>query len=154
MVRGLFIDEAHMVAVGHPDILFDKFCQGMPGHWDEIRPDLIRDILSVKVHMVRNSPICALTATMTPAELSSLIKSIGRRVPPLLVAQGPIQSNSKISFIRRPSSDVPLLGKRQADGSFKPGDLAILRVLVLDQFMDAVRRGTLSSFPKAVVFFR
>ena len=45
-------------------------------------------------------------------------------------------------------------GKRQADGSFKPGDLAILRVLVLDQFMDAVRRGTLSSFPKAVVFFR
>ena len=45
-------------------------------------------------------------------------------------------------------------GKRQADGSFKPGDLAILRVLVLDRFMDACRRGTLSSFPKAVIFFR
>lgn len=105
--------------------------------------------------MVKGSPICVLTATITAEELAKVKQMIGRRKEPLLVAQGPIQSNSKISFIRRPSSEVPLLGKTRADGSFQAGDLDYLRVLVLDKFINTVQNGLpKSTFPKCVVFFR
>ena len=105
--------------------------------------------------MVKGSPICILTATITPEELTKVKQMIGRRKEPLLVAQGPIQSHSKISFIRRPSSEVPLLGKTRADGSFQSGDLDYLRVLVLDEFIHTVKNGlSNSNFPKSVIFFR
>ena len=105
--------------------------------------------------MVKGSPICVLTATITSEELAKVKEMIGRRKEPLLVAQGPVQSNTKISFIRRSSSEVPLLGKTRADGSFQPGDLDYLRVLVLDNFVRHVQNGRpSSSFPKTLIFCR
>ena len=115
---------------------------------------LLRNIFSVKVYMDK-APICVLTATITADELSQVKTMIGRRKEPLLVADGPIQSHSKICFVRRPSSDVPLLGRVKVDGTFQSGDLDYLRTLVLDDFISTVKRGPpYDGFPKTVIFFR
>ena len=49
------------------DSMFTHFHQGLDGHWASIRPGLLKNILGVKVHMAKLSPICILTATITPA---------------------------------------------------------------------------------------
>ena len=46
--------------------------QGLEGHWESFRPGLLKLILSTKVHMVRGSPICVLTATITSVELEKV----------------------------------------------------------------------------------
>ena len=80
---------------------------------------------------------------------------IGRRKQPLLVAAGPILSQSKICSVRRPSSDVHLLGSTRADGTFQPGVLEFLSTIVLDDFISTVRRGRPHlGFPKTIIFFR
>ena len=170
MIKGLFVDEVHQVVYPHVvelqvlphgvhhrihwPILHPCSGQGLSGHWESIRPGLLRNIFSVKVHMDK-APICVLTATITSDELAQVKTMIGRRKEPLLVADGPIQSHSKICFVRRPSSDVPLLGRVKVDGSFQPGDLDYLRTIVLDEFISTVKRGPpYDGFKNTVIFFR
>ena len=137
VIHGLFVDEVH---------------QGLEGHWASIRPGLLRNILAVKIHMVKHAPICILTATITPDELSTVKKLMGRRKAPLLVADGPIGGHTKICTIRRPSSDVDFLGRTLVNGSRQPGILELLRFLALDKFLEALRTG--QNFPRTIIFFR
>lgn len=104
--------------------------------------------------MARGAPICILTATITDAELAKVTAMVGRRREPLVVAAGPILSHTKICCVRRPSSNVHLLGSTRMDGSHQAGDLEFLRAIVLDDFIAAVRVGALEDFPKTIVFFR
>ena len=142
----------HCVCSSSLDQLFHK--QGLGGHWEDIRPGLLRNIFSTKVHLARGSPICILTATITPEELAQVTAMFGQRRKPLLVASGPILSHTKICCVRRPGSNVHLLGSTRMDGSHQPGDLEFLRAIVLDKFVDSVRLGTLEDFPKTIIFFR
>ena len=123
--------------------------KGLEGHWASIRPGLLKNILGVKIHMTKHAPICVLTATITPDELSRVKKLMGRRRAPLLVADGPIGSHTKICTIRRPSSDVDFLGRTLVDGSRQPGILELLRFLVLDRFLRDSQ-----NFPTTIVYFR
>ena len=77
---------------------------------------------------------------------------MGRRRAPLLVAEGPIRGHTKICTIRRPSSDVDFLRRQLVDGSRQPGILELLRFLVLDKFLEALRTG--QNFPRTIIFFR
>ena len=140
-ICGLFVDEVH---------------QGLDGHWESIRPLLLKNILNTKVYMSRGAPICIMTATITLEELTKVIGMIGRKKEPLLVAAGPILSHTKICCVRRPSSSVHLLGRTKADGSHQPGDLAYLRTIVLDDFIRTVQHGMMpyTGFPRTIVFFR
>ena len=126
----------------------------MEGHWASMRPGLLKNMFGVKVYMAKCAPICILTATITPTELATVKKLMGRRKEPLLVADGPVGGHTKICTIRRPSSDVDFLGRTLADGSQQPGILDLLRFLVLDRFLSAHRAGTLDNFPCSIVFFR
>ena len=99
--------------------------------------------------MVKSSPMCVMTATITTSELAEVKRMMGRSREPLVVAQGPIGSHTKIVTLRRPSSDVDFLGRRLANGSWQKGILDQLRFLFLDRFLQAG-----SSFPKTIVFFR
>ena len=126
--------------------------QGLEGHWASIRPGLLKDILGVKIHMSKHSPICVLTATITPDELATVKKLMGRRRAPLLVADGPIGSHTKICTVRRPSSDVDFFGRELVDGSKQPGILHLLQFLALDRFLSAFRNG--HSFPRTIIYFR
>ena len=139
-LRGLFIDEVH---------------QGLSGHWESIRPMLLKNILNTKVYMARGAPICILTATITNDELAKVHGMIGRKKEPVLIASGPILSNTKICTVRRPSSSVPLLGLTKADRSHQSGILAYLLTIVLEDFIRAVQQGMpYTGFPKTIIFFR
>ena len=72
----------------------------------------------------------------------------------LVVAQGPIQAHFKICTIQRPSSQVDFMGDITAQGVSRPGLLHLLKLLVLDKFLDALKAGNLESFPKTMIFFR
>ena len=72
----------------------------------------------------------------------------------VLVAQGPIQAHFKICAVQRPSSQVDFLGDITPQGVLRPGLLHLLRLLVLDRFLAALKAGSLDSFPKTIVFFR
>ena len=80
---------------------------------------------------------------------------IGKKKELVVVADGPLQSNHKITLIRRPSSQVDLLGSTTAKGEFQPGLLHLLRLLVLDRFVACVRDGRpYGPFKKCIIFFR
>ena len=128
--------------------------QGLGGHWESIRPGLLKNIFGTRVYLVKGSPICVLTATITHSELAYISGMFGKKRQPFLVAAGPILSHTKICSVRRPSSNVHFLGNYLPDGSILPGGLQFLDTLVLGDFKRAVQQGTLGSFPKTIIFFR
>ena len=106
------------------------------------------------MHLVKGSPICILTATITHSELALVSGMLGRKREAFLVAAGPILSHIKVNIVRRPSSSVHFLGNYLPDGSILPGDLQFLDTLVLSDFKRRVKQGTLAGFPKTIIFFR
>ena len=79
---------------------------------------------------------------------------MGQKKETVIVADGPLQSNHKICLIRRPSSQVDILGDVRR-GIFQPGLLHLLRLIVLDRFVACVRRGRpFGAFKKCMLFFR
>ena len=154
-IRALFVDEVHQVSVLEIFLfLHQSYVQGLGGHWESIRPGLLRNIFSTRIHLAPGSPICFLTATITHQELDTVLGMFGSKRSPLVVAAGPILSHTKICTIRRPSSSVHFLGNHLPDGSFQPGDLQFLDTLVLDDFKKAVQQGSLEDFPKTIIFCR
>ena len=128
--------------------------QGLEGHWDTIRPGMLRKVMNVRAHASAGAPLAAFTATITKEELQTVEKAAGGREPLVLVAQGPIQAHFKICAVQRPSSQVDFLGDITPQGVLRPGLLHLLRLLVLDRFLAALKAGSLDSFPKTIVFFR
>ena len=69
--------------------------------------------------------------------------------------EGPDRSHHKLHMVRRPSSQVPLQGHMDVKQNFVPGLLQLLRLLVLDRFVEAVKQGALcDQFKKTLIFFR
>ena len=141
MLRGLILDEAH---------------QGLNGHWEKIRPGMLRKVFSQQVHLVPSSPIAAMTATLTEPELETVIKLAGRKKQPLVISDGPIQRNHKIVVLRRPTNQVPLQGRTDTTkGTLVPGLLQLLCLLILDKFVEVVKNGEpFRPFKKTIIFFR
>ena len=121
-----------------------SYSQGLGGHWESIRPGLLKNIFGTRVHLAKGSPICVLTATITHSELAIVSGMFGRKREPFLVAAGPILSHTKICSVRRPSSNVHFLGNYLPDGSILPGALQFLDTLVLGDFSSGRHLGKLS----------
>ena len=133
----------------------DSFIFTPKGHWDSIRPGMLRKVLNVKIHATPASPVAAFTATITEDEVKTVQGLVGRNRQLLVIGDGPIMSHHKIVMIRRPSSQVHLLGSSTARGTFQPGLLHLLRVLLLDRFVSCVRGGRpFGNFKRAIIFFR
>ena len=141
MLRGLILDEAH---------------QGLNGHWEKIRPGMLRKVFSQQVHLVPSSPIAAMTATLTEPELETVIKLAGQKKQPLVISDGPIQRNHKIVVLRQPTNQVPLQGRTDTTkGTLVPGLLQLLCLLILDKFVEVVKNGEpFRPFKKTIIFFR
>ena len=128
----------------------------MSGHWEQFRPGMLRPVFSARVHAVPGSPVGAFSATITEAEKEKVLEMAGRKGKMLVLAQGPLSDHCKIVTIRRPSSQVPFLGKVLVNGSRQPGLLDLLRLLYLDKFVDGVKDGHPISceLKKTIIFFR
>ena len=137
-------------------IIADEIHQGMAGHWELFRPSMLRPVFSARVHAVPVSPIGAFTATITPTEKEKVVEMAGRRGRMIVIAQGPVNDHAKIVTLRRPTSQVPFLGRVMADDSRQAGLLDLLRLLILDKFVAVVKGGQegWSSFKKTMIFFR
>ena len=139
-IFGVFIDEAHL---------------GLPGHWESFRPGLLKMMFQVKVHATFLAPLAIFSATITESERKEVLKLAGRKKPIVTLSVGPVQTNHKVCVVKRPTSQVPFLGKKDARGRQVPGLLALLRRLVLDDFVAAVRNGPpFLPFHKCIIFFR
>ena len=91
---------------------------------------------------------------LTQEEVGVVKGLVGHKKELIVIADGPLQSNHKIWLIRRPSSQIDILGEERR-GEFQPGLLQLLRVLVLDRFVACVRRGRpYGAFKKCMLFFR
>ena len=117
-------------------------------------PELLRQVLNVRVHAQKGAPIAGFTATITEKELRTFQTVAGRKKPAVVIAEGPVQMHSKVCAIPRPPSQVDFFGDTDSDGVFRPGILHLLRLLVLDRFLAALKDGNLASFPKTIIFFR
>jgi len=133
-------------------LILDEFHQGQTGHWETFRSDMVDKIWRQQVWLVKGAPVAAMTATSLQRELDSMIKSMGRRSKPMILADGPIQSQFKVFVLRRPSSQYPMTGLVNAEGEFKSGLLQQLRRIVLDKLVVAIREGL--PFKKVIIFFR
>ena len=134
-------------------VLLDEVHLG--GHWAAgVSPELLRQVLNVRVHAEEGAPIAGFTATITEEELRIFQDVARRRKPSVVIAEGPVQRHSKVCAIPRPPSQVPFFGDTDSQGVFQPGILHLLKLLVLDRFIAAFKDGNLASFPKTIIFFR
>ena len=136
-------------------LIADEIHQGLSGHWEQFRPGMLRSVFSARVHAVPGSPVAAFTATLNSTEKDEVVRMAGRQGRMLVVAEGPVNDHAKIVTVRRPTSQVPFLGRVMADGTRQPGLLALLRLLILDRFVETVRGGRpFPGFKKTMIFFR
>ena len=123
--------------------------------WEVFRPGMLRKVMNLKAYMVAGAPLAVFSATLTEVELKDVITTAGRKRPMAVVALGPLQNNTKICVLKRPSSQIPVLGDEDAQGREVPGLLHLLRRLVLDRFVEAVSAGPpYKPFHKTIIFFR
>merc|ERR1719234_2336544 len=137
-IKAVLVDEIHLG--GH----------GAAG----VSPELLRQVLNVRVHAAEGAPIAGFTAAITEEELCTYQTVAIRRRRPVVIAEGPVQRHCKVSAIPRPPSQVPFTGDTDSQGVFQPGILHLLRQLVLDRFIAAFKDDKLASFPKTIIFFR
>ena len=136
-------------------LIADEIHQGLSGHWEQFRPGMLRSVFSARVHAVPGSPVAAFTATITPLEKEQVVKMAGRQGRMLVVAEGPVNDHAKIVTLRRPTSQVPFLGRLMSDGTRQAGLLDLLRLLILDRFVATVKHGRpYPEFKKTMIFFR
>ena len=136
-IGGLIIDEVHL---------------GLSNHWEVFRPGMMRKVMNIKAYMGAGAPLAVFSATLTEEELKDVITIAGRKKTMAVVASGPLHNNTKICILKRPSSQVPVLGDDDAKGREVPGLLHLLRRLVLDKFVAAVKAGL--PFHKTIIFFK
>ena len=95
------------------------------------------------------------SATEVIQEVNNVVTMAGRKKPMAVVTLGPMLNNTKICTLKRPSSQVPVLGEDDAKGREVPGLLHLLQRLVLDNFVKAVSDGPpYDQFKKTIIFFR
>ena len=139
-IAGLMVDEVHL---------------GLTGHWEAFRAGMLRKSMNVKAYFVAGAPLAVFSATLTKEEVNSVMVMAGRKKPMAVVAVGPLLNSIKICAVRRPSSQVPVLGDVDVHGREVPGLLHLLQRLVLNEFVRTVRAGPpYDSFKKTIIFFR
>ena len=139
-------------------LIQDEFHQGQEDHWGSFRVRMLEAFFDAQAHMVHGSPLGALSATATHSEVDQVIACFGRRKKPAIkICEGPILPHHKICIVRRPSSQVPLLGKSMTiHGKItkRLGLLDLLRRIALDEFLNCVKMEQLQQFKKTVILFR
>ena len=137
-IAALIVDEAHL---------------GLSNHWESFRPGMLRKVMNLKAYLVTDAPAAVFSATLTESEVKSVKTAAAR--PMVVVAVGPLLNNSKIVVLKRPASQVPMIGKDDAHGREVPGLLHLLDRLVLKRFVTAASAGPpYVGFPKTMIFFR
>jgi superfamily II DNA/RNA helicase len=68
------------------------------------------------------------------ASAKEIVKFMGLREKPVLIATNPVQSHIKLSVVRRPSNAFGLAGKEGVDGVLKPGLWSILNEIYFREF--------------------
>ena len=112
-------------------------------------------MFSARVHARPGSPIAAFTATLTPTEKEKVIKVAGKQGEMIVIAEGPISNQGKICILKRPTSQCPFKGKTTESGKWVPGLQQLLQLLVLDRFVELVKRGPpFEGFHRTIIFFR
>ena len=97
------------------------------------------------------APVCIMSATVTTPELRSLVKSFDLSPSPVLLANSPLQSHVKFSFVRRPANAYGVDGVEDDDGKLvSPGLIQLLDLIYFDRMFEDMRAGRT---PKRVIIF-
>ena len=121
-------------------------------HWSGFREDILRLSASIRAY-APSAPVCIMSATVTTPELRTLIKSLDLTPNPVLLANSPLQSHIKISFLRRPPNVFGVSGVEDEDGQVtRPGLIQMLERIYFDKMFADQAAG--KEPKKAVIFFR
>ena len=133
-------------------VCIDEFHQGGQGHWNTFRPDMMKMSTGLRLYGVPNCPSICMTATATNDEIKEVIKALGLRTEPVVLAATPVQPHIKFSVVRRPSNNFGLEGTVNMKGVRNPGLLDLLERVYLRQFVEDLRDG--KEPKKAIIFCR
>ena len=131
-------------------VTIDEFHTNL--HWSAFRSEMMRSSTGLRAFAQRGAPVCIMTATATEREVREVVRCLGLRQPPVLIASSPVQSHIKFSVIRRPSNAFGLEGKEGRRGEIKPGMWALLADLYFREMFRDLDEGR--SPKKVIIFFR
>ena len=77
-------------------VCIDEFHQGGQGHWSSFRPEMMKMSTGLRLYGIQNCPSLCMTATATNDEITEVVKALGVRTPPVILAATPVQSHIKI----------------------------------------------------------
>lgn len=106
----------------------------------------------LRLYGIENCPTVSMTATATDNEIREVVKALGLREPPIVLAANPVQNHIKISIIRRPSNNYGFEGTEKKDGSRNPGLVDLLDRVYLKQYVEDINAG--KDPKKAIIFCR
>ena len=116
-------------------LCIDEFHQSDDGHWGSFRPDMLKSSTALRLYGIKDCPSISMTATATEEEVLTVIKALGLRSSPVVLASSPIQSHIKFSVVRRPSNNHGLDGTVNAKGVRKPGLMDLLERIFLRRYL-------------------
>ena len=87
-------------------VCIDEFHQGGEGHWSSFRPNMMKISTGLRLYGIQNCPSVSMTATATDDEIKDVVKALGLRTPPVVLASSPIQPHIKFSMIRKVVDDM------------------------------------------------
>ena len=106
----------------------------------------------LRLYGIENCPTVSMTATATDSEIRDVVKALGLREPPVVLAANPVQTHIKFSILRRPSNNFGFEGTEKIDGSRNPGLLDLLERVYLKQYVQDLNSG--KEPKKAIIFCR
>ena len=77
-------------------VCIDEFHQGGQGHWSSFRPEMMKMSTGLRLYGIQNCPSVCMTATATNDEIKEVVRALGVRTPPVILAATPVQSHIKI----------------------------------------------------------
>ena len=121
-------------------------------HWSSFREDIMRVSASIRAY-APEAPVCIMSATVTTSELRSLVKQLDLSPNPVLLANSPMKSHIKFSFVRRPANAFGVEGIEDGEGQLlRPGLIHMLKDLYFDDMFEDMKQGRTPK--RAIIFFR
>ena len=100
-----------------------------------------------------NAPVCIMSATVTSSELRSLVSQLDLSPSPVLLANSPLKSHVKFSFIRRPANANGVMGIQDGDGQvLRPGLIHVLDDVYFNEMFEDMELGRTPK--RAIIYFR
>ena len=132
--------------------LVTTLIQGLENHWSNIRPEMKSAMGRIRIFSQPGAPVLAMSATVTQAEVSAMIKSVGLRDKPEVLRASPVLPHHKFVPVRRPPNTSDPEGKKDKDGKEKPGFLQLLRRIFLNKYFESIKQNL--SVKKTLMIFR